>query len=268
MNTDTPVSDPAVPVPPPVPEESPAPASAPDPAPVPVPVPGGGASRVSGIRLGYLAVVLFLAAAVLRVAGAWGDRAIVDMDSSVVALMARHMAFGTDWPVFFYGQAYMGSLEPMASAACILLFGDHGFSVALGPALVSLLALFALWRWARKAVPAPGALVALALAAFGPLCYWDFQFAPRGGYMVVLLVDALVLSLSATLAARWWHDKPGGTWRAAVLGFVAGVGLWTDPIVAPALLAAQGKQQGLEPIRLPRQWQAHTAGDADTRSGA
>ncbi|MBR6022327.1 MAG: hypothetical protein IK066_07905, partial [Kiritimatiellae bacterium] len=94
---------------------------------------------------------LLAAAAALRVAGAWGSRAVTDMDTSVVALMARHIANGTDWPVFFYGQGYMGSLEPAGSALLMRLFGDNGFWLAMGPVAFAVAALWALWRWAKAA---------------------------------------------------------------------------------------------------------------------
>ena len=93
-------------------------------------------SRADAVAGGALAL-----AAGLRVAGAWGARAVTDMDTSVVALMARHMAHGTDWPVFFYGQAYMGSLEPAGSALLMRLFGDGGFALTMGPVLFSLAAI-------------------------------------------------------------------------------------------------------------------------------
>ena len=63
--------------------------------------------------LAWAALALGVAA---RVAGAWATRAIAEPDPAVVALMARHLAALKEFPVFFYGQAYMGSLEPMASA--------------------------------------------------------------------------------------------------------------------------------------------------------
>ena len=56
--------------------------------------------------------------------------------------MARHMAALKEFPVFFYGQAYMGSLEPMASALMVRLLGSTGFAVTLGPVLFAAAALF------------------------------------------------------------------------------------------------------------------------------
>ena len=181
--------------------------------------------------------VLILAVAV-RVWAAWAERCITNADSSVVALMARHLAAFKDFPVFFYGQAYMGSLEPLASALMIRLLGATGFAVNLGPVLFAAAALAVLWWWARIAAGPRGGLAALLAALFGPAVYFQFQTAPRGGYMVALFVDALAVVLAARLAAGLREQERISGWRWAVLGLVAGVGMWSNMIVLAGLLAA------------------------------
>ena len=149
-----------------------------------------------------LALAAFLLGIAARLWGAWAVRFITVPDTAVVGLMARHMAALKEFPIFFYGQAYMGSLEPMASALMVRLLGPTGFAVTLGPVLFAAAALFFLWRWARDAAGPRGGLAALLAGAFGPAVYFQFQTAPRGGYMVALLVDALALWAAARMAAR------------------------------------------------------------------
>ena len=185
--------------------------------------------------LAWAVMALGLAA---RVAGAWAARAVAEPDPAVVALMARHMAALRDFPVFFYGQAYMGSLEPAASALAVALLGSTGFAVNLGPVLFAVLALFFLWRWARDAAGPWGGLAAVAAGWFGPLAYFQFQFAARGGYMVALFVDALAIFAAARLAARLRAGERVGWLRWFGLGLLAGVGAWSNLIVAAALGAA------------------------------
>lgn len=185
-----------------------------------------------------LALVALALGIAVRVWGAWSARCITDPDSSVVALMARHMAELKEFPIFFYGQAYMGSLEPMASALMIRLLGATGFAVSLGPVLFAAAALFFLWRWARDAAGPWGGLAALLAGLFGPLTYFLFQIAPRGGYMVALFVDALAIFAAARMAARLHEGRPVGWGRYLALGLLAGIGMWSNLIVAPALLVA------------------------------
>ena len=186
----------------------------------------------------WLALAVLLLAVAARVAAAWAGRCIVDPDSSVVALMARHLAALKEFPVFFYGQHYMGSLEPLASALAVRLLGATGFAVNLGPVLFGAAALFFLWRWGRDAAGPWGGLAALLAAAFGPAVYFQFQTAPRGGYMVALWVEALMLFAAARTGARLWEGRPVSAWRFGALGLLAGIGLWSNMIVASALLAA------------------------------
>ena len=170
-----------------------------------------------------------------RVARAYAGRVSLDMDQSVVALMARHMAHGTDFPLFFYGQSYMGSLEPSASALMFKLFGESGFALGLGPALFGCIALWALWRWGRDAAGPWGGLLALLGGLFGPLMHFQFQAAARGGYMVALAIEVLALLLSGRMAAALREGRPPRLPAWLALGLLAGVGLWSNLIVVPAL---------------------------------
>ena len=185
-----------------------------------------------------LACAALLAGLAMRVWGAWAARCLTEPDPTVVALMARHMAALKEFPIFFYGQSYMGSLEPMASALMVRWLGSTGFAVNLGPVLFAAAALFFLWRWARDAA-GPWSGLAVALASLcGPSVFFQFQMAPRGGYMVALWVDALALFAASRMAARLRAGEPVGLGRFVALGALAGVGLWSNMIVVPALAVA------------------------------
>ena len=185
-----------------------------------------------------LAAGVWVLGVAARVWGAWATRCLTEPDPGVVALMARHMAALKEFPVFFYGQSYMGSLEPMASALMVRLLGSTGFAVALGPVLFASAALFFLWRWARDAAGPWGGVAALLAGLWGPSVYFQFQMAPRGGYMVALFVDALALWASARMATRLREGGTAGWGRYLALGLLAGLGMWSNMIVAPALMAS------------------------------
>ena len=185
-----------------------------------------------------LALAAFLLGVAARVWGAWATRFLVVPDTAVVGLMARHMAALKELPIFFYGQAYMGSLEPMASAVWVRVLGSSGFAVNLGPVLFAAAALFFLWRWARDAAGPWGGLAALVAGLFGPPVYFQFQMAPRGGYMVALFVDALAICAAARLAARLRAGEDVRAGRYFALGILAGIGMWSNLIVVSALATA------------------------------
>src|SRR4030067_3541582 len=58
-------------------------------------------------------------------------------DEAVVALMARHILQG-ERPVFFYGQAYMGSLDALLVAIGFYLLGEQVWVIRLVQSLLFL----------------------------------------------------------------------------------------------------------------------------------
>jgi 4-amino-4-deoxy-L-arabinose transferase-like glycosyltransferase len=87
--------------------------------------------------------VAFQIAAVLGLTAAWKlifffwDVIPFNSDEAVVALMARHITMGAR-PIFFYGQAYMGSLDAFLVAAGFLLFGQQVWVIRLVQAVLYL----------------------------------------------------------------------------------------------------------------------------------
>ena len=185
-----------------------------------------------------LVVVCFSAGIAGRVYGAWAGRYISNPDCGIVAIMARHMAEGKEWPLFFYGQAYMGSLEPMLSALLCWLFGTSGFMVCMGTAVAAVVTLPIIYLWACDVGGKSSALAALALCAVGPYFYFMFQFAPRGGYMVMLVLALFTMRLSAKTAFELQNGIHIKWKRFFLIGLAAGLGWWTNPLIISALLAS------------------------------
>ncbi|MGD9872870.1 MAG: hypothetical protein AB7T27_01245 [Kiritimatiellia bacterium] len=182
--------------------------------------------------------LLLLAGLAFRVWGAWAFRHITDPDCGVVALMARHMAEGRAWPVFFYGQSYMGSLEPALSALCCRIFGISGFAVCLGTALAAAGALVFTYLWGRDAGGRTAGMAALALCIIGPPGFFLFQFAPRGGYMVAMMLGIYAMWHASLLSRRLILREKIPSWHFLLLGLGAGLGWWSNQLITSALVAA------------------------------
>lgn len=189
-------------------------------------------------RRGWAAlVILLLLGAAVRVFGAWALRHHVNADAGVVALMARHMAQGRHWPVFFYGQAYMGSFEPAVSALFCRLLGISGFAVGLGTAFLSWLTLPVVYAWAKGARDRAAGLAAVAFCLIGPAGFFHYNVSPRGAYAATLLLGTFCLYMGAKIAARY---RATGRFRGGefvLLGLAAGLGWWSNQLVTAALLA-------------------------------
>ena len=183
------------------------------------------------------AVAVFLCAAWFARC-AWILSANANPDFAVVVTMARDIAAGRALPTFFYGQPYMGSLEPALSALFVKFFGPSPFVVCLGTALIGLSAVLATAALARRLAGPFAGLAALLLAAPGPMLWSDFLVSPRGGYALC----ALLCVAGLWLASGTWQCG-GGEGRAAVrecaaFGFVSGLAWWNTWLALPSLFAS------------------------------
>src|SRR5918911_5468156 len=86
--------------------------------------------------IGLLAMLLV--GLVLRLAIIASPLGEIDGDEAVVGLMARHIAFVGERPVFYWGQPYLGSLEAFTAAPLFKLFDSSTPLLKLVPTAYSL----------------------------------------------------------------------------------------------------------------------------------
>ena len=184
-----------------------------------------------------LTLLLLAAGAAQLLACAWFVRNSTSPDYATVVLMARHMAAGKAFPVFFYGQAYMGSLEPAVSALLCAVFGPSSFCVCLGTTLFGLALLgAAAWTGRRLAGPWGGVFTLLFLETTG-YTWHVFMTSPHGGYALCALLTfaALAIPAFARYPARD-AEEPLPVAAAAAFGFLGGLAFWNNWLAAPAFL--------------------------------
>lgn len=143
-------------------------------------------------------------------------------DEAIVGLMARHILQG-HWPVFFYGQAYMGSLDATLVALAFRLSGSEAVLAiravqsALYAATIAtgMLLAHAITRRRRTAILC-GLL--LAVPTVNVTLYTTVSL---GGYGEALLIGNLLM-----LSSLAYSRAPDRGWLAVVWGGLAGFGLW------------------------------------------
>jgi 4-amino-4-deoxy-L-arabinose transferase-like glycosyltransferase len=145
-------------------------------------------------------------------------------DEAVVALMARHILQGAR-PVFFYGQAYMGSLDAWLVALAFRLVGEGVLAVRLVQAALYLLYLATLWALARRLLGMPRApALAVWLAAVPPVLVTTYTTLSLGGYGEILVLGNLILLVGYEVVWGRWS----GSWAAwLLLGVAGGLAFWT-----------------------------------------
>lgn len=160
-------------------------------------------------------------------------------DEGTIGLMARHIAYRGEHPIFFYGQNYMGATEAYLGAGLFHIFGSSLFVLRLG--LIMLIAVFLMSSYllASMLFTKKLALAALILLSLGSTEMLRWQLTAIGGYPETLVFGSLAFLLASWLALSYkrsqrqrWLRYPGyGCW-----GLVAGLGLWSDLLILPFVL--------------------------------
>src|SRR5919202_1116476 len=171
-------------------------------------------ARVFEIGLA-VALVIGLAVRLAVIASPLGE---IDADEAVVGLMARHIAFLGERPVFYWGQPYLGSLEAFSAAPLFVLFNSSTLVLKLVPTAYSLAFLMINAILARRLFGPGPALATAAYLALPPSMWAVWSTKARGGYAEVLFLGEALL-----LATLWLADQTRGpAWRTLLWGILAG----------------------------------------------
>ena len=164
-------------------------------------------------RHGLCAFFIILFAIVLRIILIVQGWPATDSDEGTLGLMARHIAYRGEYPIFFYGQGYMGSFEAYLAAILFHLFGPSLFVLRLGLIIIIALFLVSIYLLTALLFTRNLALVTLCLLSFGSQEILSIQLKAIGGYPETLLLARLNCSL-----------PPGWPFRTVATSPTASVG--------------------------------------------
>jgi 4-amino-4-deoxy-L-arabinose transferase-like glycosyltransferase len=184
------------------------------------------------LRKYWCVPVVILAGVALKAMLLALDAVTFNSDEAVVALMARHILQG-ERPWFFYGQAYMGSLDAYLVAGAFRLFGERVVSIRLVQIGLFVAVLVTSYLLVLRFTGSERvALLAILLMAIPPVLLTLYTTASLGGYGEALLIGNLLL---------WWGHRLGwedaqrwGLWL--IWGFAAGLGFWAFGLTVVYLL--------------------------------
>lgn len=152
-------------------------------------------------------------------------------DEAVIGLMAKHILEGAT-PAFFYGQAYMGSLDAWLTAGLFALFEPGVAWIRVLQAALYGLFVVTTWLLARRFFPGTNIdRWAVVLAVVPPILVTTYTSATLGGYGEILVLGNLCLlfghnALKDPRRMRMW----------GLLGLAAGIGFWTLGLIIVYLL--------------------------------
>ena len=148
-------------------------------------------------------------------------------DEAVVALMARHILRG-ERPVFFYGQAYMGSLDAWLVAGGFWFFGQQVWVIRFIQIMLYLLVILTTAILGRKIFGSwRVGIMAAWLMAIPVVNVTLYTTASLGGYAEALLIGNLLLLIGWQISQR--HEGINREFQLFlwfIWGLLAGLGIW------------------------------------------
>ncbi|MEI7880145.1 MAG: glycosyltransferase family 39 protein [bacterium] len=186
----------------------------------------------------WMSVLGIVVAAAVRFYSAWCVQYIPLRDYGVVLLMAKHMAELGQFPVFYSGQAYMGSLEPVLSALLCKIFGTSEYAVCAGTALWSCSVPFLVYLLTRDAAGSRAGFFSVAYLIVSSDTLLHFSSQPRGGYMTMLMFGLLTVLMVNRFTALALGSGETSVHHLVWAGFFAGLGWWNNQMVIIYLMTA------------------------------
>lgn len=182
---------------------------------------------------------------------------VLDSDHAVVYLMAKHVLDG-EFPAFFWGQSYGGTLLQTTAGLAMAVFGARIEVLAIVSSLWFLLCAVLLRAIATRAAGPAAGLTAGLLFWFPGLVLLEVSTRDPGFYGPSIAVALGVVAIAAAPLTR-----PVLSFAAA--GALAGLALWSSPmsiaLAAPAVVALVVRD-----IRRPLHWLVGAAAAALTAS--
>ncbi len=202
--------------------------------------------RIKQLKIGTYGICAFLIIALatflrlLLIAWGWPHS---NADIDTMGIMAMHIAFKGEHPIFFYGQNYMGTLEAYLGVAFFRLFGISVFSLRLVTVLFFGLFLVMMYCLTSLLYTKKLALITLALLSLGSSIMLYTEISGVSGYPELLFFGSLSMLLASWLALsydqysspnrRLWRSIAYGCW-----GLVAGLGFWSDFLILSFILVS------------------------------
>ncbi len=187
-------------------------------------------SRVkSNFLILAIPVLLALAAVLLRLPLMQARAGTLLGDESVFGIMVMDVLKG-HFPIYYYGQSYMGTLEVYAAALFSLFSGVSGFTILFGSLFFYILFLITNFYLIRRIFSGQAAVFSSVLLLFPAWMLWEMGVRVLGAYSSILFLGALSLLL-------WVRAVEDDDKRYLFpLGFALGVGLWLSSLFLVHLL--------------------------------
>jgi len=188
-----------------------------------------------------LVFALIIVATLLRFILIYFNWPATNSDEGNMGVLARHVAYNGEWPIFFYGLPYLGPVEGYLAAPLFHLFGPSVFVLRLALLPFYPLFLICMYYLTRRLYNQNFALFIVLLLCVGSNETIFRQLIAVGEYPETIFFAAFI-----NLSAVWLvqtapliekHQRT--SWRRSLvyglLGIMIGVAIWVDMIILPVV---------------------------------
>jgi 4-amino-4-deoxy-L-arabinose transferase-like glycosyltransferase len=166
-----------------------------------------------------------LASTILKAALLIADVVPFNSDEAIVGLMARHFLQG-EWDVFFYGQAYMGTLDASLVAVVFSLFEPHVVLIRILQMILYIGTILTTGYLGKQIFRSNQiGLLAAAFMVIPTVNVTLYTTVSLGGYGEVLLLGNLLIIAALKIVSeskRIWY---------ILWGFISGLGIWAFGLI-------------------------------------
>ena len=180
-------------------------------------------------------VLIMILAAALRALLIIRAHGMMDFDEAVLGIQAERILQGAH-PIYFSGQAYMGSWDAYLAAPLIAVFGPSATVLHVVTLVESLALIPIMGAIGARLYDERARMPAMLLAAIPPLFVATVELRMLGGYIETLILGAALLLLALVIADRW-RAGLSTAWMWVGAGFLLGLGWWIDQLICYYMLA-------------------------------
>ena len=192
-------------------------------------------------------IILVIMACLLRIVFIAFHDPVTNSDEAVMGLMTRHIAYQGQWPIFFYGQGYMGSIEAYLGAILFHLRDSSSlFTLRLGLIFIFALFISTMYFLTRQLYNRSLALFTTLLLGLGSFDIISRQLKAFGGYpemlffvsIIFFVVNKLVFTAPVQYSEMTDQERRQRWCLYALLGLLVGLGIWSDPLIVTFIAPA------------------------------
>ncbi len=193
------------------------------------------------LKIGLILAGIVVMGFVLRLYLFWASQGLVETDEAVLGLQAFGIMRGQR-PIFYPGQAYSGSFESYLMALVFWIGGASPLTLKLAPLIFSLAFILLTYRLAADLYDQTVGLLSALFVAVSPLFLVVWSLKARGGFIEALALGNVVLILTIRILSPEAVSRRPSSLKpyvlSPILGFVAGLSLWINPLSLYYLIPA------------------------------